>query len=154
MKEICQTCEHRLLSECKGSPDNAPDIHTDVCYLENIYGLALDSSYLENNVNAYRKKAIDWTPEETKAAFLKEICTIDVHLHGTNSELYPLWNLGRAISVLGCLEIYSILNVTLTLEDTKGESFYAGIPQVSAKDIRLAKKYLKKFDANTIAKEK
>lgn len=150
MKQKCQDCEHRLLSECNGVADNTPDTQLEVCYLENIYGLATYSDYLVEAENAYKKDAGDWTLAEAKMAYIKAVCGGDVLMNGINSSLYPLWNLYRSISVLHCLEIYQMLNVTLTLEHTKGESFYAGIPQVSADDIKMAKKYLMVCDNGTI----
>jgi hypothetical protein len=143
MKEKCKNCEKYLLSECVGMGDDAPDIHIESCYLENIYGLAGKSDLLNNMEQAYRKDAADWTEDECRIAYLREVAGLDVHMNGTNSKLFPLWNLFRSISVLHCLEIYQMLDVSLTLKDTRGESFYAGIPQVTPEDIRGAKRVLK-----------
>ena len=141
IKEKCTKCEKYLFSECKGMEDSAPDSHIEVCFIEDIYNTAADE-FLDLQRRAYSKDPGDWTPEECEASYLRAICGGDVMLHGTNSTLFPLWNLTRSISVYSCLEIYKILNVNLTLGDTKGESFYAGIPPVSANDIRKAKKVL------------
>ena len=145
MHDKCRLCEHHLLSECIGLDDDMPDIYTESCFIEDIYNLAADK-YVDLQRRAYSKDPGDWTKEECEASYLKTISTGDVMLYGTDSVLYPLWNLNRSISVMHCLEIYKLLDVTLTLKDTVGESFYAGIPTVSADDIRQAKKYLGKYD--------
>ncbi len=141
IKTKCQKCEKHLLSECKGTEDSQPDSHVEVCFIEDIYNLAADK-FLDIQRRAYIKDPRDWTPEECRASYLRAVCGGDVLLNGTKSVLFPLWNLHRSISIYSCLNIYKMLNVTLTLEDTVGESFYAGIPPVSANDIRKAKRYL------------
>lgn len=148
MHHICQDCEKRIMSECCGLDTGTPDKYTESCYLENVYGLAADSGFLQSMEEAYKKDAADWTPEEARIAYLRDICGMDVHMLGDQSPLYPLWNLFRSVSVLHCLEIYQMLDVTLTLKDTRGESFYAGIPQVSPEDIRGAKRVLKHIKEN------
>jgi hypothetical protein len=141
MKEKCKGCEKYILSECKGVDENIPDIQIEVCYLEDIYNLAADR-YLEIQRGAYSKRPMDWTEEEAKAAYLRDVVGTDVRMLGVNSPLYPMWNLDRCISTIYCLEIYRMLDVKLTLNDFRGESFYAGMPKATPEDIRKTKKYL------------
>jgi len=142
MHKICQNCEHRILAECPGLDDE--NILTTGCFLENVYGLATNSEQLALQENTYNKSPADWTPEERHEVFLRDVIGLDVHINGVRSELYPFWNLRRNISVLHQLEIYQLLNVNLTLKDYDPESFYAGMPKPTAKDIRIVKKLLDK----------
>ena len=58
----------------------------------------------------------------------------------TNRKSYILWRLLSAISISDTLKIYEKLNVNLKLEHVKGESFYAGIPQITQEEIDFADK--------------
>ncbi len=48
---------------------------------------------------------------------------------------YQTWRKTRARSIAENLDVYNLLNVKLGIGDTKGESFYAGIPVCTADEI-------------------
>lgn len=133
----CQNCEHRILNECIGF-DKPVDCGS---FLDNIYGLASNSKELADMEQGYKARSniANATPEELKEMIISDVLNIDVHLYGIKSECFPVWNFRRAISVIHQLEIYQRLNVNLTLNDYRGESFYAGIPSLTPDDIRIFK---------------
>lgn len=48
---------------------------------------------------------------------------------------YLLWRFVRAISVAHIFDIYEMLNVKMSISDCRGETFYAGIPQVTKEEV-------------------
>ena len=48
---------------------------------------------------------------------------------------YADWRRRRAVSIAHCMSVYAMLNVTLTVYDVKGETWYAGIPEITAEEI-------------------
>ena len=51
---------------------------------------------------------------------------------------YMDWKKQKAKSLAHCLDIYSMLNVKLGVDDCVGETFYAGIPMTTAEEINEA----------------
>lgn len=55
---------------------------------------------------------------------------------------YFIWRITRAVSLAHCFQIYDLLNVKMSLEDCRGETFYVGIPPVTEEELELGKKLL------------
>ena len=53
--------------------------------------------------------------------------------------LYKQWRQDCAASIADILDIYKTLNVKLVLEDIRGETWYAGIPSITQKEIDAIK---------------
>lgn len=143
MNKICKNCEHRILSECPGADEG---LSVESCFLDNQYGLASDSAELRLMSSSYsgRHNWVTITREQAEEALVADIIGLDVHLDGVKSPLFGVWNVRRAICALHQLEMYQMLNVKLTLADYCGESFYAGMPKLTAKFMRKVKQWLKK----------
>jgi arginyl-tRNA synthetase len=58
---------------------------------------------------------------------------------------YAIWKIIRAISIAEMQDMYDILNVNLTVDDIRGESFYSGIPQPTEQDLELGRAIRKAF---------
>ncbi len=144
LQTYCQNCEHRILSECPGLDADYTGIQP-ACFLDNIYGLASDSPELSLMSSSYtaRSDIPNMTKEQFREMLLSDVLGYDVYLHKTKSPLYKFWNIRRAIAVIHQLEIYQMLNVNMTLKDYCGESFYVGIPKLTALFVRKVKNWLK-----------
>jgi arginyl-tRNA synthetase len=60
-----------------------------------------------------------------------------LRLQKGDPEVLPLFFAIRTAGVASAMEIYRRLNVNLSLEDIKGESFYSGIPTISEAEIKV-----------------
>jgi len=63
--------------------------------------------------------------------FEKDADAATLRLHRKDPAIMPIFRLIRAISVSGMMDIYEKLGVNMPLEAIRGESFYAGVPQVT-----------------------
>lgn len=130
----CKNCEHYILSECNGFPEGTP-LDLSGCYLENVYGLKAERMVGEL-ADTYKEATAEYhnNPDFRKKA---DAITLDLYKNKTKSRYYPLWRMLAIVGTKHVLDMCHRLNVDMRLDHIRGESFYAGIPRITAEEIKF-----------------
>lgn len=129
----CKDCEHYILSQC---PGGLSDNMEKPCFLENIYGVKAEKT-AEFLGDAYKLA--------NKLGIKGDKVLLDLQKNKTKSKYYPIYRAIVVSQTKYLLDMYHKLGVKLTLEDFRAESFYAGIPPVTADEIN---KYIDEVEKN------